>query len=42
MFFPPVKAKKTGQPLEALGENAPEQGSGEEGGNGCSYRLRSC
>ena len=42
MFSPPVKAKKTGQPLEALGENAPEQGSGEERESGCSYRLRSC
>ena len=40
MFSPPVKAKKTGQPLEALGENTPEQGSGEERKNGCSYRLR--
>lgn len=42
MFSPPRQGEKTGQPLEALGENAPEQGSGEEGENGCSYRLRSC
>lgn len=42
MFSPPVKAKKQGNPLRRLEKTLLNRAAEKKGGNGCSYRLRSC